>query len=175
MEGSAFVGSFLVFSLRTIFFSSDAFFSFGLLFSGISCLVSFFGSRIFAACAGSGVLTVGWGGGAISVPSLLPPIFSPPTRSTTYTGACGREREGNIGAKNRIAISPKCRTNENKSHFGNCSTELGNASDRSRKLIVGDAFSATNGYPSSDGGRLTIPNFSMPACLISAMVFITRP
>jgi hypothetical protein len=49
-------------------------------------------------------------------------------------------------------------------------------SERSRTLMVGDGVvSAKDDYPSPDGGRVTMPNLSMPACLISAIVFITTP
>jgi len=65
---------------------------------------------------------------------------------------------------------------EYNSHFGKRSSEPCVGKDRSRKLIVGDGDpSAMNDYLSSDGGRVTMPNFSMPACLISAMVFMTTP
>jgi len=85
--------------------------------------------------------------------------------------------EGNKDAMNKAATNMPCKIKDNNSHLGNRSSDLPTEKDLSHKLIVAeDAFSATDDYPSSEEtGRVTMPNFSMPACLISAMVFITRP
>ena len=83
---------------------------------------------------------------------------------------------GSMGTRNIPTIKAPCPSKESVNHFGRRSSAPIIGKVRSRKLIVGaEPFSAIVSYLSSDGGRVTIPTFSMPASLIAAIVFMTKP
>jgi len=74
--------------------------------------------------------------------------------------------------RSKLAINARWKKNEKAIHFDNFSSDVETVC---RRLRVEAGESSVINYPSSEDGRVTMPSLSMPACLISAMVFMTTP